>query len=425
MKPSARTLGRLLGATLALVALAAALLGVALFVALRAAPGEWSRDVRLGPLRFEVGVLALVRIATHPLGMRALDGRSVATSIGRLQFAADPATDTLHVVCDPCRIESAALDRRPLGLPRGEATARRSGANDLHGDLTLGNVRSSWEASLRTRDLALTVALPDTPLANLYAIFGAAIPELAQARIEGRVTGVIQIALPSARLVVKPHIADFSVSGLGTEALLGAAPLPACARPTRRADAAPFGVWLPKAVVAAEDPRFFDHPGYDLAEMALAWSTAEKPGAEPPRGASTLSQQLAKLLYTGDERTLVRKLRELLYAVELDRTLGKPRLLTLYLSIIPWGAERCGAEAAALQWFGKRAAALGPIEAAWLASLLRDPDAELRRAAQSQAPDRPRLQAILAGMHPLTRPRRKALLEELQNWQPPVAATTQ
>ena len=57
----------------------------------------------------------------------------------------------------------------------------------------------------------------------------------------------------------------------------------------------------------------------------------------PLRGASTLSQQVAKLLVTGGERSPVRKLRELLYAVEMEQTLGKARILRLYLDNAPWG----------------------------------------------------------------------------------------
>jgi len=60
-------------------------------------------------------------------------------------------------------------------------------------------------------------------------------------------------------------------------------------------------------------------------------------------GGSSLSQQLAKLIYTGDGRDHGRKLRELLYAVELDRTLGKARVLNLYLALAPWGNGVCGA----------------------------------------------------------------------------------
>lgn len=156
--------------------------------------------------------------------------------------------------------------------------------------------------------------------------------------------------------------------------------------------------------------------------LLLVWTPARTDG---PRGASTLSQQLAKLLYTGDERTLARKLRELLYAVEPDRTLGKPRVLMPYLSIAPWGDGLCGAQAASLRHFGKRASALAPLEAAWLASLLRNSDAELRRAAHSQAADLPRMNAILAGMRPLPRSRRVALAKELQDWTPPVPPSAQ
>ena len=426
MKPIVRRLLKLLGAALGLCLLAVGLVAAALFAALRAGPDDWSERVAIGPLRIDASVLASIRIATHPLGMRALEGRSLQTSVGRLHFAEGPVAESLRIVCDPCVIAEPALSAQPLHIAPAEATVLRSGANDLHGEVRAGALRGTWAAHLRARDVALEVAVPDSPVAGVYALFADAIPELARARLEGRFAADLKVALPSRRLSLKPRIEGFVVDGLGTESLIGASPLPACAKPTRRADAsARFGAWLPKAVVAAEDQRFFEHPGYDLAEMAAAWSSPDANAREAHRGASTLSQQLAKLLFTGEERTVARKLRELLYAVELDRTLGKQRALSLYLSIAPWGAERCGAEAAALHWFGKRAATLGPIESAWLASLLRNPDAELRRAAQDRAPDRKRMEAILAGMHPILRQRRKALLEELQTWEPPVLSPTQ
>ena len=75
-------------------------------------------------------------------------------------------------------------------------------------------------------------------------------------------------------------------------------------------------------MIAAEDQRFFEHAGYDLAELGAALEP--QPGQQRvERGGSTLSQQLAKLLVTGDERSPARKLRELLYAVEMEQTLGK------------------------------------------------------------------------------------------------------
>jgi hypothetical protein len=124
----------------------------------------------------------------------------------------------------------------------------------------------------------------------------------------------------------------------------------------------------------AEDQRFFEHAGYDLAEMAAAWSS-ELPagGGERRRGASTISQQLAKLLYTGDERSAARKVRELLYAVELDRTLGKARCC----SSISRSRPGATASAAAKRRRCTTSASTPPrstaAEAVWLASLLRNP----------------------------------------------------
>ncbi len=96
------------------------------------------------------------------------------------------------------------------------------------------------------------------------------------------------------------------------------------------------------------------------------------------RGGSTLTQQLAKLVYTGDDRDPSRKLRELLYAVEMEETLGKARILQIYLAIAPWGPGVCGAERAAQLYLGKPASRVDPLEAAWLAGLLRNPATALR-----------------------------------------------
>src|SRR6185295_1953857 len=148
-------------------------------------------------------------------------------------------------------------------------------------------------------------------------------------------------------------------SGLGTEALAGARS--SCGRGSKLT----IDHWLSRAVIAAEDQRFYDHPGYDLTELQASYVRNEQ-AQRIERGGSTLSQQVAKLLVTGDERSPVRKLRELLYAVEMERTLGKARILRLYLDNAPWGTRVCGAEAAAAHYFGSRAHELKPAEAAWL-----------------------------------------------------------
>jgi penicillin-binding protein 1A len=82
-------------------------------------------------------------------------------------------------------------------------------------------------------------------------------------------------------------------------------------------------------VVATEDQRFFTHTGFDLTELNAAFALNQQ-SDQIERGASTLTQQLARLLVTGSERTPTRKLRELLYAVEMERTLGKARILGRY-----------------------------------------------------------------------------------------------
>lgn len=393
---------------------------VAMLVAsLRAAPGEWSQAVPVGPWRVNLSATAVLRLATHPLGLRALAGRSFDTSHGTLRFQQGADEASIRMVCDPCTPHAAVLGKAPLRLQRTELSLTRVGQNHLHGGIRAGAVHATWKLQIDKRGVDLRVQVPDAPIADWYAVVGASIPELARAHIEGRAGAALSLALPSGVWRVLPRIEGFSVSGLGTEALLSAAPMPACARPTRRADAAaPFGAWLPRAVVAAEDQRFHEHAGIDLAEMSAAWRS-DGPANPRPRGASTLSQQLAKLLYTGDERSAGRKLREALYAVEMDRVLGKARVLQLYLTVAPWGGGHCGAQAAALQLLNKRASALTPIEAAWLAGLLRNPEAELARAAANGSVDKARVAGIIEAMRPLARSRREALQQQLADWTPP------
>ncbi len=406
-----------------LAVLCTAAASVAMLVAsLRAAPGEWSQAVPVGPWRVQLSVPAVLRLATHPLGLRALAGRTLHTSHGTLRFQQGADESSIRVVCDPCTPHAAVLGKVPLRLQRTELSLTRVGQNQLHGEILAGAVRAEWKLQIERRGIDLHVQVPDAPIADFYAVVGAAIPELARAQIEGRAGAELSLALPSGVSRVLPRIEGFSVGGLGTEALLGATPLLPCARATRHTDAAaPFGAWLPRAVVAAEDQRFFEHAGVDLIEMRAAWRSGAEANLHP-RGASTLSQQLAKLLYTGDERSAVRKLREALYAVELDRVLGKARVLQLYLTVAPWGGGQCGAQAAALQLLHKRASALTPIEAAWLASLLRNPEAELARITATGSVDKARVADIIEAMRPLARPRREELQEQLADWAPPATS---
>ncbi len=130
--------------------------------------------------------------------------------------------------------------------------------------------------------------------------------------------------------------------------------------------------YLQHAVVFAEDDRFWKHEGVDWEAMKLA---AEHDWRERTveRGASTIAQQLAKNLYPSPSRNPIRKLREILIARRLDRELGKPRVLELYLNIAEWGDGIFGVEAASRRWFGCSADALGPVQAARLAAALPNP----------------------------------------------------
>jgi len=132
-----------------------------------------------------------------------------------------------------------------------------------------------------------------------------------------------------------------------------------------------ISAWLVEAVVNSEDARFFEHDGIDETQTRIALTTALEDG-HLGRGASTITQQLAKNLWLGEERTLWRKLREAILARRLE-TLGKNRVLELYLNIVEWGDGVYGADAAARVWFGKSAAELLPEEAAILAGMLPAP----------------------------------------------------
>jgi len=245
-------------------------------------------------------------------------------------------------------------------------------------------------------------------------VFGHDIPEAQRAQVEGRFSLTLHAMLPEGRVQVHPLLDGFAVSGLGTERLLDVQ-LPAACR-SGEAEA-PIGGWLPRAVVAAEDQRFHEHPGYDLTQMLAVWQSNQGEGATLA-GASTLTQQLAKLVYTGDDRSATRKLRELLYAAEMERTLGKARILQLYLALAPWGSGVCGAERAARVYLHKPASNLGPVESAWLASLLTSPDAQLRRFAAGEEPDRARIEQIIIGMRPMNLARREKALAQLTMWSP-------
>lgn len=181
-------------------------------------------------------------------------------------------------------------------------------------------------------------------------------------------------------------------------------------------EARKFMIWTPmeqispnlqRAVLAGEDSRFFQHNGFDWDAIQAAWDEAVKEGEKEAReecldeaktagnlkkdcsnpgeddwipsmpsfkrGASTVTQQLAKNLFLSEDRNFLRKGREAVYTYFLERELTKKRILEIYLNVIEWGDGIYGAEAAARTYFKKSASDLTKDEAAFLSAMIPSP----------------------------------------------------
>src|SRR2546429_3663797 len=147
---------------------------------------------------------------------------------------------------------------------------------------------------------------------------------------------------------------------------------------------------LQRAVLAGEDTNFATHHGFDYDAIQHAWDQAQKEADKEAkqegendswlpnmpdfkRGASTISQQLAKNLYLSSERSFMRKGQEAIITYFMERNLTKRRILELYLNVIEWGDGIYGAEAASQYYFHKPAASLNPREAAFLSAMIPNP----------------------------------------------------
>ena len=136
-----------------------------------------------------------------------------------------------------------------------------------------------------------------------------------------------------------------------------------------RTDVPPLFV---RTLLIAEDAAFYSHEGLDLTELPRAIATNRARGGAV-RGASTITQQLAKNLFLSREKSLNRKLQELALSFLLESTLGKDRILEIYLNIIEWGPGLYGLRPAARHYFDKEPQALTPREVAFLVALIPGP----------------------------------------------------
>lgn len=148
---------------------------------------------------------------------------------------------------------------------------------------------------------------------------------------------------------------------------------------------------LQRAILAGEDTNFLTHKGFDYEALQKVWDQAQREAAKEAkaegddeadwlpslpdfkRGASTVTQQLAKNLYLSSQKSFIRKGQEAALTVFLERLLTKRRILELYLNVIEWGDGVYGAEAAARRYFNKSAANLSSSEAAFLSAMVPNP----------------------------------------------------
>ena len=148
---------------------------------------------------------------------------------------------------------------------------------------------------------------------------------------------------------------------------------------------------LQRAILAGEDTNFLTHRGFDYEAIQKVWDQAQREAAREAkaegdeegdwlpslpdfkRGASTVTQQLAKNLYLSSQKTFIRKGQEAVLTVFLERLLTKRRILEIYLNVIEWGDGVYGAEAASRRYFNKPAANLTASEAAYLSAMVPNP----------------------------------------------------
>ena len=158
---------------------------------------------------------------------------------------------------------------------------------------------------------------------------------------------------------------------------------------------------LKRAVIVTEDGAFWKHEGVDYVQLRDAMEENLERG-EFARGASTITQQLAKNLYLSPNKNPMRKVKELLITRRLEVELSKQRILEIYLNVIEWGDGVWGAEAAARRYFHKPAAALDASESALLAAAIANP--HIMDPAHPSARLRRRQQMIMRRMGAVTPP---------------------
>jgi hypothetical protein len=322
-------------------------------------------------------------------------------------------------------IDARAVAPHPVpltGRATGELTVGRDAIHWRGAALELGAARATTSGWLRRGTPAsgrVDAALAEAPCSALLA----AIPAELRGPLDGmaldgalgaRLRVAIDLAAPdgqgatvaseligSCRALAEPPAADVTrLAVAGEQQLLGGARR-RVGRGTPDHVALPaLPAHVPAAFVAAEDGRFYEHGGFDVAQIArsLEIDLRERRLA---RGGSTISQQLVKNAFLSQRRSLDRKLHEAILTWRLEARLGKRQILERYLNVIELGPRVFGLGAAARHWFGVAAPELTVRQAAFLAALTAQPTSmarRVRRAGGLDAESAERVAVVLRAM---------------------------
>jgi len=361
------------------------------------AGGAWNIEVR----RLDVDRLLDVRRDAHPL----LDG---GIADGRMDFQFSTDALRFHVDMGARGARLGALpdradDELQLGDPtdvtlRFDGTWRQIGGTieipEVHA--TLAGAALSGSITLRDLDtdpvVDLALGMQHLDFAQLLGASGLEVPEslgmapgagLGSATIDVRVRG--RPADPASLSVSQkidfrpPRQMPPAVARLRGDFIFRSEDGPGPHRPIDVSLASPDFIALRdvpplfvRTLLLAEDTGFYGHRGIDLRELPAALLTNWSRGGAA-RGASTITQQLAKNLFLSRDKQLGRKLQELAITFLLESALGKDRILEIYLNIIEWGPDLRGLRPAARRYFGREPRTLTPAEMAFLVAIIPGP----------------------------------------------------
>ncbi|WP_047515635.1 biosynthetic peptidoglycan transglycosylase [Methylophilus sp. Q8] len=385
-----------------LIACLLAVLGVAAWVWQPYDKTAWRVKLPVGS-GIQVRVLPMLMLATSPAGRWLLDKKGFSLHHGDVRLY---DADGLRVHCQHCWLEAKSVSDKPLMLDSVELWLKLDG-QQLNGYLLVDAAKQpfkiDFEGKATMRSLKLNWTLPATPLASLLSPLRDHSEAISQATVSGSLSATGILRWPRQSWSVQPQLAQLQVNGLDLSKVTSSSVQYDC--PLLDEQKHPekvhwlnydkMGRWLPMATIIAEDAEFRHHPGYALTQMQQLLG---KESTDKAVGGSTITQQVVKYMFTNGERTWKRKIEELLYAVQLENTLDKTNILNLYLNTVDWGPSLCGAHAAANYYFGLSPAQMNPIQAAWLAGIIKNPHRAWKQQFMAKKPELARAESILRYM---------------------------